>query len=251
MYQHIARFVNIFRKSIYNLLLPSLQCRQQYDHQMNKEYVLQSKKVTSSLTAHSLKEQRKDSLSRSPFISHLTTSTTESLRHSTSSSTYSASQLDSLSLMILHDLNQYGICVIDQFLPNGDPVLNEVLQLYSAGTFSAGQVVSSSAASAAGRIRGDQVVWLRGSENNCQSIGQLMATFDELIGRCNKHKSKGGEFNKYDISGRTKAMVACYPSNFAKYVRHVDNPNGDGRCVTAIYYLNKNYDRTVFFKTLL
>lgn len=211
--------------------------------------MIQSEKAIPPLTAYLPKEQQKDTR-LSPFISHLTTPTTESLCKSTSS-TYSASQLDSLSLMILHDLNQYGICVIDQFLPNGAPVLAEVLQLYSAGTFSAGQVVSSSAASAAGRIRGDQVVWLRGSEDNCQSIGQLITTFDELISRCNnQHPSKAGEFNKFDISGRTKAMVACYPGSFAKYVRHVDNPNGDGRCVTAIYYLNKNYDKTVNRTTL-
>lgn len=37
-------------------------------------------------------------------------------------------------------------------------------------------------------------------------------------------------------------MIACYPSTGSHYILHVDNPNRDGRCITAIYYLNLHWD---------
>lgn len=51
-----------------------------------------------------------------------------------------------------------------------------------------------------------------------------------------------GKFGLYNIRERTKAMIACYPGSGTHYVKHVDNPNADGRCITAIYYLNLNWE---------
>ncbi|EJW77306.1 hypothetical protein WUBG_11784 [Wuchereria bancrofti] len=46
----------------------------------------------------------------------------------------------------------------------------------------------------------------------------------------------------YEINGRSRAMLAIYPSNGTHYVKHIDNPMKDGRCITAIYYCNQNWD---------
>ncbi|XP_076833511.1 egl nine homolog 1 [Brachyhypopomus gauderio] len=136
-------------------------------------------------------------------------------------------------------MKYYGICVKDGFLgPRlGDQILKEVETLSNSGKFCGGQLVSQRSIPSK-NIRGDQIAWVEGKEPGCRSIGILMAHIDQAI----MHSSANGQLGNYVVNGRTKAMVACYPGNGARYVRHVDNPNGDGRCITCIYYLNKNWD---------
>ncbi|TDH14861.1 hypothetical protein EPR50_G00025680 [Perca flavescens] len=140
---------------------------------------------------------------------------------------------------IIPCMKYYGICVKDNFLSPqlGDRVLEEVEVLNRSGKFRGGQLVSQKSIPSRS-IRGDQIAWVEGREPGCESIGALMAHIDEAV----MYSATNGQLGDCVINGRTKAMVACYPGNGAGYVRHVDNPNGDGRCITCIYYLNKNWD---------
>ncbi|XP_051957120.1 egl nine homolog 1b [Xyrauchen texanus] len=134
-------------------------------------------------------------------------------------------------------MNKHGICVLDNFLGDeiGRDILEYVRALYLTGGFTDGQLVSQRSDSSKD-IRGDKITWVEGKEPGCDRIAFLMSRMDDLVRHCN------GKLGDYRINGRTKAMVACYPGNGTGYVRHVDNPNGDGRCVTCIYYLNKDWD---------
>ncbi|KAM3865352.1 egl nine homolog 1b [Diretmus argenteus] len=134
-------------------------------------------------------------------------------------------------------MDKHGICVLDGFLgeETGLGVLEEVRLLRHTGKFTEGKLVSQRSDSSRD-IRGDQITWVEGKEAGCERIGFLMGCMDDLVRHCD------GKLGKYRINGRTKAMVACYPGNGTGYVRHVDNPHGDGRCVTCIYYVNKDWD---------
>ncbi|TMS21177.1 Egl nine-like protein 1 [Larimichthys crocea] len=139
---------------------------------------------------------------------------------------------------IIPCMNSYGMCIIDDFLGSkiGDQILQEVRELHSAGKMRDGELASRGLEHSKS-IRGDQIVWVEGKEPGCENIGYLLSRMDRLITYAD------GKLGKHKIRGRnSKAMVACYPGNGAGYVKHVDNPNCDGRCITCIYYLNKNWD---------
>ncbi|KAJ7987340.1 hypothetical protein DPEC_G00325470 [Dallia pectoralis] len=134
-------------------------------------------------------------------------------------------------------MSKHGICVVDNFLglETGLEILEDVKTLHKTGKFTDGQLVNQKSDSTKD-IRGDKITWIEGQEPGCEKIRFLMSQMDDLVRHCN------GQLGNYTINGRTKAMVACYPGDGAGYVRHVDNPNSDGRCVTCIYYLNQDWN---------
>ncbi|RUS71850.1 hypothetical protein EGW08_020384 [Elysia chlorotica] len=143
-----------------------------------------------------------------------------------------------LACYVLECLTKYGICAIDKFLgeATGQEILKEVLQLRAAGIMRQGQLVHGPSSSSNKYIRGDMITWVDESEPRAENIQYLISCMDAVVVQCAK------KLEEYTINERTKAMVACYPGHRTKYVRHVDNPNKDGRCITCIYYLNKNWD---------
>lgn len=157
----------------------------------------------------------------------------------------SSDWMNQICLQVVNDMNLYGICVIDNFLgeAQGDSILNEVKSLYEYGIFQEGQLVRkvNRPRTLTQTIRSDKIVWIDGSESQCGNIGFLIQTLDSILYKCNT-MDNNGLFSKYNINTRTKAMIACYPGCGTRYVKHVDNPNSDGRRITSIYYLNKGWE---------
>lgn len=151
--------------------------------------------------------------------------------------------LDEACRNLIRDMNEYGVCVLDNFLgqEKGMKVLQEVTGMYSSGVFRDGQLVSTRGRKNLRHIRGDKITWIEGKEPGCGNIGYLINRVDAVITNCKRMKNNG-KLGQYNIRERTRAMVACYPGSGSHYVKHVDNPNRDGRCITAIYYLNLNWD---------
>lgn len=179
---------------------------------------------------------------QSPVMQHL-----PQLKASSSSSSSSSARspsnewFDTVVQRLLSDMQRCGICVIDNFLGSSfcDTILSEVVDMYSEGCFKDGLLVGSQS-SGDKNIRGDKIHWVEGKEPNCLNIGYLMRTLDQILMRFSRLNVDGRQ-----ILNRTKAMIACYPANGTKYVKHVDNPNEDGRYITCIYYLNKSWQSQV------
>ncbi|KAF7648924.1 hypothetical protein LDENG_00149720 [Lucifuga dentata] len=139
---------------------------------------------------------------------------------------------------VVPDLLGQGFCSVDGVLgqPAADAVLEQVKDIHRAGALQDGRLAGSVPGVPGRNVRGDKICWVNGTERGCEAIGFLLNLIDKLISLC------AGRLGNKKIRERSKAMVACYPGNGAQYIKHVDNPNSDGRCITCIYYLNKNWN---------
>ncbi|XP_029688879.1 prolyl hydroxylase EGLN3 [Takifugu rubripes] len=150
----------------------------------------------------------------------------------------SDANLEHLALeQIVPALLSHGFYYVDGLLGDlaGGAVLDQVKEMHRSGKLQDGRLAGSAPGIHRRSIRGDKIAWVSGSERGCEAVSLLLNLMDKLVSLCARRL--GGR----TIGERSQAMVACYPGNGAGYIKHVDNPNRDGRCVTCIYYLNKSW----------
>ncbi|PIC27120.1 hypothetical protein B9Z55_019471 [Caenorhabditis nigoni] len=145
---------------------------------------------------------------------------------------------------VIRSLNEFGWAVVDNFLGSDHYkyTAKEIERLYERGLFGPGQVMEgkNKDESHIKDIRSDHIYWYDGRDTRAKdaaTVRLLISMIDSVI----QHFKKRIDHN---IGGRSRAMLAIYPGNGTRYVKHVDNPVKDGRCVTTIYYCNENWDMT-------
>uniref|UniRef100_F1KUB5 hypoxia-inducible factor-proline dioxygenase n=1 Tax=Ascaris suum TaxID=6253 RepID=F1KUB5_ASCSU len=151
-----------------------------------------------------------------------------------------ALRLMTIAEHVIRALNEYGWAQVDNFLglAHCRHLYQETEKLRQRGLFSAGQLMANKFGSHSHDIRSDEIYWFESGDERAQdavTIRLLVSMIDSIIVHLNGRVP-------YKISGRSRAMVAIYPSNGTRYVKHVDNPLRDGRCVTSIYYSNENWN---------
>uniref|UniRef100_A0A5S6QUK4 hypoxia-inducible factor-proline dioxygenase n=1 Tax=Trichuris muris TaxID=70415 RepID=A0A5S6QUK4_TRIMR len=143
---------------------------------------------------------------------------------------------DRVAEYAVNRLYSRGWAVVDGFVGQrrAVAVLEEARSLYKSGVFAAGQISHQGAREP--HFRSDFIYWVNGNDKSSVNIGYLLAQFDSVI------KKIGVHLTDDKIVRKSKAMLSCYPKS-AHYVKHVDNPDGDGRLITCVYYMNPNWRR--------
>lgn len=112
------------------------------------------------------------------------------------------------------------------------------------GRTGGGRTADAQGKTVTGQYRDDEIFWLRDervARYGLQALPTLWRAVDLLVAELNE--SLPAKL-RWELGGRTTPMLACYHPGSAGYAYHVDNPDRDGRVLTAIFYLNKGWRPT-------
>ena len=81
---------------------------------------------------------------------------------------------------------------------------------------------------------GDYIRWVDGNQPGQENIHTYLQRVDTCVSELSAFLPE-----LKAITNRSEAMCTCYPGDGARYTRHCDNPNQNGRKLTALLYLNE------------
>lgn len=101
-------------------------------------------------------------------------------------------------------MTSYGMCIVDNFLGDrlGDRILLEVERIHEDGKMQDGQLACRNLGETK-PIRGDQIIWVEGTEPGFHNVGVLLSKIDKLI------TFADGQLGSYKIRGRHKVSIVC------------------------------------------
>lgn len=143
-------------------------------------------------------------------------------------------------------LKKHGHAVVDHFLgaPLGLGMRAQAERFYhqEGATFTTGRVGGGQDGEqdtySHVSVRGDRMTVLETVDQRLPMLQHLMRQQDLMV-QFLAHA--GGVTELSAVSHRSKPMFAVYPAKGTRYMRHVDNPDGNGRVLTCLYYLNASW----------
>ena len=147
-------------------------------------------------------------------------------------------------------LETENFVVVDGFVPPDATreLRDEIRRAHDAGHLTPGVLAGGKAGDATQYtmrdVRGDHVGWFDGSETADGDGGDpLWRRLPDAMKRADTLVHELGQLggDARHVASRSKAMCTVYPGAGARYVRHVDNPDRNGRLLTALLYLNPEW----------
>lgn len=152
--------------------------------------------------------------------------------------------------LLAKQLDEVGFVIIDDFLPENMARAMKAsnMKLYEESEMQEGATTGGSE-----RVgiphRGDVLKWIgydgESEASRCVSafvehIEQSMLAIGDAASMVAPEVARAVSSVKW----RSETMLTCYPGkNRARYFRHTDNSSGNGRLLTALVYLNENWQQ--------
>ena len=141
-----------------------------------------------------------------------------------------------LAQLLLATLKRVGVCVLNNFLPEtlAESVRDEVEGLYNRP--------DTKRTKGDMRYRTDEVAWIGTQDLKNKSVQKLSHALQKLVASM-RHLNELKP-HRFKITHQSHLQVSRFPkASKLGYKPHIENPNNNGRLLSATYFTNKGYSQ--------